>query len=409
MVRTVVLLAAVGGTALVAHAAMPLLPQRTAPAPVAGSAGGEIRLTSVTQQSIADAVRRARAALAAAPGSRQTIVLPAGSFDLSSGGTGVASIDLSRIDACPGMLTITGQGMDRTTITTDEQLVGIMGRGASCITIADLTMTRAKIEATQGTVVSATRDSVTIDIPRGFPDPTSLLPATPELGRNGQEVIRRWLKAYRPSPDGPQIIVDQQQANWRSAERVPGGPNRWRFDLVVRGMMPTYRPGDLIGVKSKSGLDAYRFINGEKITFRGVRWMMETRGVFRMVNNVTIQDCVIQRPPPINGVRFALASSSGGPQIGQPSDPMTEGHVVTGNRFEATGDDALLFAHANGVVRDNRISDTFGSAIRIYESPGLTVGQNLTLRAPILHTPDGQLERPNNVRRGARGERPDDY
>ncbi len=386
------------------------LPRTAEPAATARAGTGQTRqLTTVTQASLASALRDARASLERAPGSSYTIRLPAGTFDLAGldNVSGGATIDLSRIDACPGMLTIAGQGMNNTTIITDDRLIGIAGRQTSCVTIADLTMSRRKPDATQGVVVAATPESVTVDIPVGFPDPVSLMPEERVVNRDGRETIRRYLKKYAPSPEGPRAIPDQIQAMWQSATRVPGGPNRWRIDLVIRGRMPEYRPGDLLGIKSKNGFDAYRFIGGENITFRGVRWMMETRGVFRRVDNVTIENCSIVRPPPINGVRFAMASSTGGPQIGQPTDPMTQGHLVTGNDFAATGDDALLFAHANGVVRDNRISDTWGSAMRIYESPGLEVGNNVLIRSRILREVDDKLEGDRNVGRRSRPPRSD--
>lgn len=387
-------------------AAATQLTRRDAPATSATSSGPivEKRLTTVDQRSIAAAIAEGQAEIARRKGVNYVIRLPAGTFTIDgTGATGGGTIDLSRIDACPGRLTITGAGDDRTTLVTDDRLVGIIGRDTHCVTIADLMMTQRRIEMSQGTVVSASRDAVVLDIPRGFPSPADLMPREREIGRGGQEVVRRWMKKYVNTPTGPQIVTDQVQALWEDATPVAGSPNRWRIRLRVRPVMPDYRPGDLIGLKSKSGEDAYRFIKGNDITLRGVRWSIETRGVFRMVDNVTIEDCSIVRPPPVNGVRWAMASSTGGPQIGQPTDPMTQGHKVVNNDFEATGDDALMFAHANGIARGNRMSDTFGSAIRIYESPGLTVADNVTVRAPILRVKDDLLEREGpSIRRASR-------
>ncbi|MCC2979594.1 MULTISPECIES: hypothetical protein [unclassified Sphingomonas] len=358
------------------------------------------RLSTVTQVSLAGAIADARAAIARSPGSRYTIALPAGVHDLSGGDARAASIDLSRIDACPGMLTITGAGKDRTTIITDDDLVGIMGRRTSCVTVADLTMTRRKIETTQGHVVALTPNSVTIDIPQGFPAPTSLLSNVQEEYADGREVNRKWLRRFNETPQGPQIDVEQPQVNWLSAVRAPGGKGRWHFNLREGRNMPRLRPGDLIGVKSKFGRDAYRFTDGAHITFRGVRWLMETRGIFHRVDYVTIEDCSISPPPPINGIRFALASSSGGPQIGHPMQPsQTRGHLVTGNDFRGTGDDALMFAHASGLVENNRLADSFALGIRIYESPGLRIGRNVTERAPIVRIADDVLENNNRPER----------
>lgn len=364
-------------------------------------------LAVVTPRTLTAAIAEARAAIARSPGLRYTITLPAGSFDLNGDDAGAASIDLSHFDACPGMLTITGAGKNRTTIITDDDLVGIMGRRSSCITIADLTMSRRKIESTQGHVVAVTPDSVTLDIPRGFPAPTSLLSDIEEEYGDGRQVNRKWLRRFDETAQGPQIDVDQPQVNWLSAIRLPGSGNRWRFTLREGRNMPRFRPGDLIGVKSKSGRDAYRFTDGQRITFRGVRWQMETRGIFHRVDYVTIQDCSIAPPPSVGGIRFVMASSSGGPQIGHPMQPQqTHGHIVTGNDFRGTGDDALMFAHAAGLVQDNLLADSFALGIRIYESPGLQLGKNRTERAPIERIADDVLEKNDRpVRRRLRPER----
>lgn len=388
----------IGGAALASLTGSVQLPAQTVQ-----RAGQQLKF--VNQASLASAIADARAAIAGSPGLHYRIALPGGVHDLSGGGARVASIDLSRIDACPGTLTITGTGRDRTTIITDDDLVGIMGRRTSCATIADLTMSRRKIETTQGHVVALTPNSVTIDIPSGFPAPTSLLSDVQEEYADGREVNRKWLRRFNETPEGPQIDIGQRQVNWLSAVRTPGGKNRWRFALREVRNMSRFRPGDLIGVKSKSGRDAYRFTDGAHITFRGVRWLMETRGIFHRVDYVTIQDCSISPPPPINGVRFAMASSSGGPQIGHPMQPgQTRGHRVIGNDFRGTGDDALMFAHASGVVENNRLADSFALGIRIYESPGLRLGRNVTERAPIERIADDVLE--NNDRPVRRRLRP---
>lgn len=346
-------------------------------------------LQVVTQESLATAIEEARTSLRTLPGSSFTIRIPTGTFDVTGlpgrGQAQDASIDVSRVHACPGTLTIKGEGPDRTTLITHQELNGVVGRNADCVTIADLTFTKPRVKTTQGRVVSATPDALVLEIPKGFPRPSEILPTKREYGPNGSEVVRRWLRRYVETPEGSQIDESQPQVAWSEAAPDPQNPDRWRFSLVARRGV-RFAAGDLIGVKSKHGGEAYRFNGGSRITFRNIRWTLETRGVFRKVDNVTIDQCSILRPPPINGVGFLMASSSGGPQIGQPADPtVTVGHVADGNHFEATGDDSFMFAHAAGVARNNRLVDSFARGMLIYDSPNFQVGEdNVTLRAPIV-------------------------
>lgn len=341
-------------------------------------------LKTVTQQSIAQAIAEGTTYLRSHPGANFTIRLPAGRFDLARGSRATeASIDLSRINACPGRLTIDGAGMDKTTLVRQDDVIGMTGRNTHCVTISDLGFTQNRFETSQGTVVAADTRQVTLDIPTGFPTPGELMPAKSEIGRNGKEVVRRFLRKYRMTPSGPQILENEPQAIWAKAQRAGGAANRWTLTLVAKANNPVFRRGDLVGIKSKLGSQAYRFIGGDRITLERVRWARDSRGVFRRVNNVTVQECVIDRPAPINGVRFLLSTSDGGPQVGQPTDPMTSGHLVQNNTFVATGDDGILLARATGTVRNNRVTDSFARGIILVGSPNAKLQGNILTRAPL--------------------------
>jgi len=342
-------------------------------------------LKTVTQQSIAQAIAEGTAYLRSHPGANFTIRLPAGRFDLAPGSRATAaSIDLSRINACPGRLTIDGAGMDKTTLVRQENVIGMTGRNTRCVTISDLGFTQRRFEMSQGTVVSADARTVTLDIPAGFPTPGELMPTRPEIGPNGREVVRRFLRKYKMTASGPQIIENEPQAVWQSTRRASGGANRWTITLVPKRNNPVFRRGDLIGIKAKTGAQAYRFIQGDRITLDRVRWSRDSRGVFRSVNNVTVQNCVIDRPPPINGVRFLMSTSDGGPQVGQPSDPMTSGHLVQNNVIIGTGDDGIMLARATGTLRNNRITDSFARGIIVVASPNAKIEGNVLTRAPLM-------------------------
>ena len=132
---------------------------------------------------------------------------------------------------------------------------------------------------------------------------------------------------------------------WKSAYPVQG--RVWVF-LLKHDMMVNYDPGDLIGIKSKCcgkfTTGSYVVRESREVMFERVRWTRQSRGVFRHgTNDVTIKDCEIVREKPINGMGWALASSDGGPQFGQPKDPWMHKVKVENFYSENTGDDSLAF------------------------------------------------------------------
>jgi hypothetical protein len=391
-------------TALLALLLLPVLPQqaqsqavRQSQARPAPAAQFERRLTTVNQQTIARAIDEAAAYLRSNPGARAVVRLPAGSFDVGAGGgEDGAAMDLSRIDACPGGLTITGAGTLRTTLIKDSDTTGIRGRDASCITISHMTLMQRRIEVTQGVVVSANSREIVIDVPRGFPTPADLM-SVPAL-RNSEGQPRYWLKRYVMAGSTPQLIGNERDVRWDRAERVPGTANRWRLQIGAWRGTAVYRPGELVGVKTKSGGQAYRFTGGRNITFDSVRWINDARGKFRDVQNVTIRNSSIVRPPPINGVQFAMSTSGGGPQIGHNPGPLTTGHLVENNVFEATGDDAISFSNAEGVIRNNRIVDV-RRGVLLNGSPNVRLENNTLVRASTVGKRAG--ERRGRRNRGA--------
>lgn len=368
--------------------------------PAAVGPSSEQRLTTVTRDGLAQAIDRGASYLRTNRGATYTIRLPAGRFDLSGGDSADenASINVSNIVACPGQLVIAGAGMDRTTLVRDDEVIGIFGRGTGCVTFSDVAFTQHKVEMSQGTVVSADAQQVTLDIPTGFPTPDQLLPRRPEM-RNGREVVRRYLRKYVMTPNGPEIVSDQPQVRWIDGQRTSGGANRWTLRLARRANGPTFRRGDLVGIKAKSGGQAYRFLGSDHITFERVRWWLDSRGVFRNTNNVTVENSVIDRPPPINGVPFLLSTSGGGPQVGHPGDQMTSGHLIQNNRFVGTGDDGILLANGTGTVRNNRVTDSFARGIIVVASPNAVIESNVLTRAPLLKTEGGKRAERRRQRR----------
>ena len=144
-------------------------------------------------------------------------------------------------------------------------------------------------------------------------------------------------------------MEDNIQLPWTGAYRVSSSNDRvWAFRLKSVDLTPNYKPGDLIGIKSKCcgspTANSYFFRESREILFERVRWTRQSRGVFRLgTNDVTIRDCEIVREAPINGLGWCLSTSDGGPQFGQPRDSFMHKVRVENFSAENTGDDALAF------------------------------------------------------------------
>ncbi|WP_085808857.1 hypothetical protein [Sphingomonas sp. TZW2008] len=357
----------------------------------------DLPVADVSAAGLADAIARARQQLAERPGTRVVLQLPAGTFDLSGprAGRRPASIDLSGIDACPAGLVLRGAGMMRTTLIKDDDLVGIIARNASCLTITDLTLAQKRPEVSQGTVTAVAPGTIDIDVPAGFASPAALAAVTPSRDYNGRAI--RWAKRFERVGSDVRMIVNERAVRWTGAVPVPGKPLRFRITIDVgRPGATQFKMGDLVGLTAKSGGQAYRFVNGHDITFQNVRWIGDARGKFRRVDRVTIRGVRVTPPAQIAGMPYLFATSAGGPQIGHPGDPLTTGHVVEDNVFEKTGDDAIALADASGVVRRNRITDA-ARGILIVGAGDVTLADNILVRAPVLHKAVGGAARPRRA------------
>jgi hypothetical protein len=180
------------------------------------------------------------------------------------------------------------------------------------------------------------------------------------------------------------VVEDNRQLAWVNADQLSGYLSRWVFHLKRERVVANYQPGDLVAVKSKHGGQAYKFETGQEITFRRVLWTDVARGVFRRVDRVTIEDCEIQRSPPINGQEPALATPGGGPQIGQPNDPGTRGNLVKGLHAEGRGDDSIAcFNCINTLFEGNYVADSFARGILLYRSPDVRLVGNNLIRSAV--------------------------
>jgi len=337
---------------------------------------------------IRQAISAARAHFAIAPNDMVILEFGEGSFWLEDEGREKGTIDLSGIKPGPeGRLVFQGKGMDKTTLVFADNKHALYGRGVHRVTFADMHMTRKDYTVSQGHVVEVAPGTVILDIQPGFPTPDMIFDHLSDQGR--------FLKRYTDSKTDPQIIVqNNEQISWTHCKHLGG--RRWQLEIKPKRKVADYSKGDFIGIKSKhSKGDAefdgqtYWFFSGSDILFQSVRWTHKSRGVFRGgFEKVQFVDCVIDRAPPINGQAPCLATPGGGPQIGQPNDPATSGHLVKNCRFIALGDDAVAFFNATGKISDCYIRDSFVRGILVANAPQTVLENNTVIRCPVQKSKD---------------------
>lgn len=332
----------------------------------------------ITQPGFAAVIRDAKAHFAERPNDTYIVHLDAGAYGLDAPPDREKGIiELSGVRPGPeGRLIFRGAGMDKTVLVFDKAVDQIHGRGVYRVSFIGMTLTRREISVSQGRVVSAAPGEVVLDIHRGFPTPLDIF--EPRLNQG------RYLRRYTDDPADPQLILEaNEQVPWKRAEHVEG--DRWRLLLLRPKQAPEYKPGDLIGIKSKHGGQPYWFYGGSDFVFEDVRWIQESRGVFRGgFDRVRVSGCVVDRLPPINGRTPCLSTPGGGPQIGQPNDPPVSNNIVENCRMTGNGDDSIAFFNASGIIRGNTISDCFGRGILLYNSPAAVLENNTLIRSEVL-------------------------
>lgn len=335
----------------------------------------------ITQATIARAISDAKAHFVQHSNDTVVIEFDAGTYPLAAPANhDKGIIELSGVKPGPeGRLVFRGAGMDKTTLVFDPAVDQIFGRNVYRVSFIGLHMTRKDYCVSQGHVVEVAPGRIDLEIQSGFPTPQDIYNPGSDAGR--------YLRRYTDSRTDPQLIVDDnRQIAWKSASLVSS--NRWRLFLVKSNEVANYKPGDLIGIKSKHGGQTYWLFGGSDFVFEDVKWTQVSRGVFRGgLSRIRISHCVIERAPAINGQTPCLSTPDGGPQIGQENDPLTSDDLVEDCQFTATGDDAIAFFHASGTIRNCRISDSFARGILLDNSPSVKLDNNTLTRCPVLKVP----------------------
>ena len=281
-----------------------------------------------------------------------------------------------------GRFIMEGEGMENTTLIFEDLKYDVMkGHNVYRTTIKNLHLTRGKSVVTQGHVVSVSKGQVVLDIEPGFPTPLDIFNPLFDQGR--------YLRRYTDDPN-PELIVDNNdQIPWSNASHL--SHNQWVIYLKQVNLTPLYNEGDYLGVKSKcctsNGGSAYFFCGGEDIAFEYVKWTRQSRGVLRCgINKIRFSNCKVEKEPPINGQGWCLATSGGGPQIGQPNDPPVSDVLIENHYSVGTGDDGIGFFNVDqsGKVIDSFISDSFAAGILLHKSPNVTLTNNTFVRCGVV-------------------------
>ncbi len=347
----------------------------------------------VTAEGIRQAVNDAKKHFREAANDVVILDFDEGSFSLTDDGPSKGTIDLSGIKPGPeGRLVFQGQGIDTTILIFADNKHALYGRDVNRVTFADMHMTRKNYTVSQGLVVESALGMVVLDIDPGFP--------TPEMIFNPLSKQGRFLRRYTKSKSDPQVIEnDNDQIPWTRARHIGG--RRWELELKQRKQVANYSKGDLVGIKSKHSTgdeefdgQAYWFMGGSDFLFQSVKWTHKTRGVFRGgFEKVQFLDCVTDRAPAIYGQTPCLASPEGGPQIGQPNDPPTSGHLIKNCRFIASGDDAVAFFNATGKISGCYIRDAFCRGILVANAPNTVLQENTVIRSPVQKSKEWQFHK----------------
>ena len=184
-------------------------------------------------------------------------------------------------------------GSARTVLRFDGENDVIRGRNTSHVRFRDLAFGRQRLTTSQGVVVSSTATTLTLDIQGGYPMPPEIMGDPKRLAPGAG----RWLRRYRQGAGGEcEIMTDATegrawppkaniQVKWLNASRAApeAHPARWTLGglnwTFGKGSEPHYKRGDIVGIKSKHGGQAFFFDGGDAISFQNVRWTEHSRGV----------------------------------------------------------------------------------------------------------------------------------
>jgi len=300
--------------------------------------------------------------------------------------------------------------MSNTTLAFPVTHTSISGQNSNNIEFQNIHFTKNKIKTTQGRVErvgTGNEDYLVVQLEVGFPTLAPFPAGVTDTSISHGRKIRRYRLIVDPnSPGGfnPVYIRPDPEINakggvvWEKAEKI--NDQYWKVYTLPRWHRYQFSKDQKVGIKTKHGKHAYYFEGdseggrpSSRISFIGVQWTQETRGIFRGVDVVSVRNSYAGPDPYLryrldprrNAVAVSyLSSSAGGPQIGSADDyPLNydwsdrdssvkardggRWHSITHNNFVRLGDDAIGLFHVedNVYIGSNRIVD--GPARGVYQ------------------------------------------
>eukprot|EP01063_Lacrimia_lanifica_P006479 TRINITY_DN13970_c0_g1_i1.p1 TRINITY_DN13970_c0_g1~~TRINITY_DN13970_c0_g1_i1.p1 ORF type:complete len:273 (+),score=74.04 TRINITY_DN13970_c0_g1_i1:2-820(+) len=272
--------------------------------------------------------------------------------------------------------------MNVTTLVTGGVKEDIVAHNVQRVRFANLTFERVRnVTTTQGTVtaVDAAAKTVTLRLDAGYPTPLDIFNAASPQGR----YLRRYTR--NATTGNCDLIVDaNRQVAWTNASQAGRDPRVWT--IQARTSLQGYAVGTMVGVKSKHEAQSYFMTQGDSVEFASVRFLGHSRGVIRGgISNIKFEDCVVAK----RTLSQCLATNGGGPQLGQPHDPVIYNVTVARHTSHNTGDDSVAFFRVgSGAVRDSYIADSFARGILLSHcGTDITLEGNILVRNPLLRDP----------------------
>ena len=260
------------------------------------------------------------------------------------------------------------------------EIPGVWMRNSVGVTIRNLSFNWPRMTVSQGRVTRVDPAAATVDIAieAGYPGPDRIVDLH-NFSDQGRYLHRfdvdvdpatGAVLACRLHPDDFDSAgaIEPTQLAWRGDDLQQVAPGVWRLTITNFQNGPI-AVGDYVGIKSKSGLNAYDVRNSALVTFDTVTWHRRSRGVFGGASNggphgvtaVKVAHSAILPDAMTGYAAPCLSTPDGGPQVGQPGFP-SAGHLITNNDFVSAGDDALAFFDASdATVANNTIVDAFSN------------------------------------------------
>lgn len=358
------------------------------------------------------AIDQAKRDLAAAPDTTRILKIGAGEYVIGAKGSGGVVLNGLNRDATTstGWLVLRGSGRLKTALEFgDDNERAFHAAGIRRFALCNIHISRTSEEISQGTVrgfltgvkwnenstlpgnqtlvpdgsgnpvelVSTPTPFVAMEVMPGYPRPGSIYYA--EI----YNASGRWLNGYgfhKPDTSGAGLHREpfsrmEQQVGWTNfADSYPVNGT----DLTILGAHANYgilKAGSTMAIKSKKFGDVLFTAGARQIVIMNSLFTRASRMKFRDTSQIRVVDLMIRpREDPSRADPF-LATSSGGPQIGQDGDSeLPEDVMVTQSYFDRLGDDHVgLFQSKQGrriAIVGNTMKDNFARAI--FASPDTT-------------------------------------